>query len=257
MAEWNAAQYLKFKAERTQPALDLARRLSLLSPDTVLDIGCGPGNSTAVLKDLFPNADITGIDKSEAMLQEARASYPELTFLQCDASDSLQSLKKTFDIVFSNACIQWIPSHEKLIPAMMQLLNSKGVLAVQAPINRNEPLHRVIDEVAAMPRWGFSQKSLEPNRMLSSEEYFDILSRCTDTFDIWETTYFHRMPSHEALLEWVKGTRLRPYLDALSETDSIAFQNAILQKAQILYPKCENGEILFRFKRLFFTAVRN
>ena len=105
-------------------------------------------------------------------------------------------------------------------------------------------------------RRGLDVILLEPNKMLSSEEYFDILSRCTDTFDIWETTYFHRMPSHEALLEWVKGTRLRPYLDALSETDSIAFQNAILQKAQILYPKCENGEILFRFKRLFFTAVR-
>lgn len=117
---------------------------------------------------------------------------------------------------------------------MMQLLNSKGVLAVQAPINRNEPLHRIIDETVAMPQWGFSEKNLEQNKMLSSEEYFDILSRCTDTFDIWETTYFHRMPSHEALLEWVKGTRLRPYLDALSETDSLHFRCYTAKSADTL-----------------------
>lgn len=256
MNDWNSEQYLKFENQRTQPSIDLAQKINLAHPDKIVDIGCGPGNSTAVLKDIFPGAELLGIDSSKNMLQKARANYPELAFKRCDAQKELGTLGERFDIVFSNACIQWIPNHRELLRNMMDLLHEGGVLAVQMPMSNREPLFEIIYDVVAQPRWNFGPLELNTVSTLTPEEYFDILNGLSSDFDLWETVYYHRMPSHPALLEWVKGTRLRPYLNALDESSAAAFEAEILNRAIKTYPVQPNGEIIFRFNRLFFTAVK-
>lgn len=250
MFSWNAQQYLKFENQRTQPAIDLAKRINIDSPKSILDIGCGPGNSTAVLKSIFPESDILGIDNSPDMLNKARQNYPELKFKLSDTD----GINEKYDVIFSNACLQWIPNHKKLLPELMGKLNDGGVLAVQVPINGTEPFFEVISEVVSNTEWGFDKGCIEANKTLSSNEYFDILSECSDNFDIWETVYYHHMPDIQAILEWVRGTRLRPYLNVLDDETAALFEKEIMDKAEKFYPKQKNGEIIFRFRRLFFTA---
>lgn len=256
MKDWSSAQYLKFESQRTQPSIDLAKRISLAHPGKIIDIGCGPGNSTSVLRDVFPDADILGIDSSENMLEKARANYPELSFERCNAETELGKINERYDIVFSNACIQWIPDHRKLIRNMLNLLTENGVLAVQIPMTNQEPLFKIIYDVVAEPRWGFGPLEFNTVSTLTPEEYFNILSSLSSDFDIWETAYYHRMPNHRALLEWVKGTRLRPYLNTLDEKAAAEFEQEIYNRVVETYPVQPNGEIMFRFNRFFFTAVK-
>lgn len=255
MAKWNSEQYLKFKKQRTQPAVDLAKRISGINPRTVLDIGCGPGNSTAVLKSIFPLAYIIGVDNSENMIAKAKSANPELNFELMSVDDVCNSETK-YDVIFSNACLQWVPDHKKVLPMLFGRLNESGVMAIQMPINTEEPLFRIITETVNEEKWNFPSSLHEQNRTLSSSEYFDIISSLTDTFDIWETTYYHDMPSVNAMIEWVKGTRLLPYIQALNETDAVRLIDEITQKAVRVYKTQKNGNIIFRFRRLFITATR-
>lgn len=255
MSQWNSEQYLKFKSQRTQPAFDLAKRIAADNPKTVLDIGCGPGNSTAVLKERFPNADILGVDNSENMIEKAKESYPELNFRICDVTSELDKLDM-YDVIFSNACLQWIPDHRKFIPAVFDKLNKNGTLAAQIPMNGQETLFKIMNEVISESQWGLSLVDTETNGTLLPEEYFDILSSCTDNFDIWETVYYHNMPSIEAMVEWIKGTRLRPYLNALDKEKADSLEKEIAKRAAEAYSVQRNGEIIFKFRRFFFIAVK-
>lgn len=255
MSEWNPEQYLKFQSQRTQPATDLVKRITVTDPQKILDIGCGPGNSTEVLKNAFPHAQILGIDSSANMIARARESHPDIAFQRIDIADENEYLGN-FDIIFSNACLQWIPNHRELIPRVFDWLNTGGVLAVQIPMNKQEKLFAIMDETISEDKWDFSSMPAEFNRTLKCEEYFDILSSLTKRFDIWETVYYHNMPSIDAMVEWIKGTRLRPYLNALHDADAQKIIQEIAEKASKVYKKQENGEIIFKFRRFFFTAVR-
>ena len=255
MPEWNSEQYLKFINQRTQPAIDLVQRIEIKNPQKVLDIGCGPGNSTKVLKNVFPKAHILGIDSSEDMIKKARETYPDIEFKFMDITDESQNLEN-IDIIFSNACLQWIPNHREFIPKIFSKLSKGGVLAVQIPLNSQEKLFKIMRETVNEDKWNFSSMSVEPNTTLKCEEYFDILSSLTDNFNIWETVYYHNMPSINAMVEWIKGTRLRPYLNALNSIDAKKFIDEISEKASRVYAKQENGEIIFKFRRFFFTATR-
>lgn len=255
MSKWNSEQYLKFKKQRTQPAIDLAKRISVEHPNNILDIGCGPGNSTSVLKKIFPQAYILGVDNSEDMIIKARESYPNINFELCDVTTELDKFDKC-NIIFSNACLQWIPNHKEFIPMLFSRLNKNGVLAVQIPMNGQEALFKIMNEVISEPQWGFSSMSIETNGTLLPEEYFDILSSCTGNFDIWETVYYHNMPSVEAMVEWIKGTRLRPYLNVLDETKAKSLEKEITKRASAVYDTQENGEIIFKFRRFFFVASK-
>ena len=255
MTQWSSDQYLKFKQQRTQPAVDLAKRIASKNPYTVLDIGCGPGNSTAVLQKTFPTARIVGIDSSLEMIEKAKTSYADIEFRLCDITVGMENLEN-YDVIFSNACLQWVPDHKALIPGLFAKLNDGGALAVQIPMNDKELLFVVENEVLSEPHWGFTDQKIRSIATLSPEEYFDILASCTNNFEIWETVYYHRMPSVEAMVEWIKGTSLRPYLSVLDNKKAKELETEITARAAEVYSKQENGEYIFKFRRMFFVAQK-
>lgn len=255
MAEWDPALYLQFSADRTRPAAELAAAIPGDAPARVLDLGCGPGNSTAVLAARFPNARLLGVDNSPAMVAAARAAYPQYEFAACDISSQLPVLGAGWDVVFSNACLQWVPGHRELLPALYALLAPGGVLAVQVPLQRAQPVHGLLRRLAAAPRW---QKLLQPRpvHLLEPAEYWDLLAGLTPRFRLWQTVYYQQLESPDALLEWYRGTGLRPYLAQLPESRRPAFEAEVLAGIRELYPARPGGGILFPFPRLFFLAQR-
>lgn len=252
MADWNPEKYLLFKKQRTQPAIDLANRVRGCTPKKIVDIGCGPGNSTAVLREVFPEAEIRGIDSSASMIERARAKHGDLDFSLCSAEE----LDGTYDLLFSNACLQWIPNHGMLIPHLMEKLTDGGALAVQMPMNREEPLYQIIRTVAAESKWDFQKVCFETNDTLAPEEYFNILSDCSGSFEQWETVYYHVLPSHEHLIDWVRETRLRPYLAVLNDAQKQLFEGEILARVRAAYRPTSSGEVILKFRRFFFVACR-
>ena len=256
MTDWDSSEYLKFADERTQPAIDLVNRIDYEKPKKILDIGCGPGNSSGVLAQRYPDADVLGIDSSPAMIEAARVQHPNIRFMLCDANRDLRILDKNFDIVFSNACIQWIPDHNALLKNMMCLLKPGGVIAIQTPMNDQEPIHQIIKQISTSQKWSSKFKNPRIFYNLTQSEYYDLLSDIASDFCIWQTTYFHRMKSHSDIMEWYRATGLRPYLNVLSEEDKLGFEKDIYDELIIAYPKQRNGEIIFRFPRFFFTATK-
>lgn len=252
MSDWNPEKYLLFQQQRTQPAIDLANRVRDCNPQTIVNIGCGPGNSTEVLRKVFPEAEILGIDSSPNMIYRAQAKHSDLSFSLCSAAD----LDGTYDLLFSNACLQWIPNHRELIPQLMEKLTDGGVLAVQMPMNRGEPLYQIIRSVASESKWNFQKLYFEKNDTLAPEEYFDILSECAGSFEQWESVYYHALPSHEHLIDWVRETRLRPYLAVLDDGQKQQFEGEILTRVKAVYRLTPSGEIILKFRRFFFVAHR-
>lgn len=253
--DWNSERYLKFKAQRTQPAIDLAARLRGC-PSEMIDLGCGPGNSTRALKNRFPEAYVVGADSSANMIEKARSENPDLDFVIMDITGDLSEMRGKFDVVFSNACLQWLPDHRELIPRLFGLLRNGGTLAAQIPMNYDEPIHRIIGRISGSEKWSarFPEKRIFGT--LTQSEYFDILSGLTDDFEIWQTTYCHRMPDIESITEWYRSTGLRTYLSALSEEDGEEFIADISAELEKEYPRQKNGEIIFRFPRFFFIAKK-
>ncbi len=254
MFEWDTEQYKKFEYERTIPARDLANAIPFRTSQRIIDIGCGIGNSTRVLKNKFYDSYIVGADNSENMLLAARTNHPDMEFMLFDAKKDFDNLTERYDIVFSNACIQWLPQHEILLPGMMNILNDGGILAVQIPLQTKHPMHRIITDVAMSTKWRSRFNSPRKLNNLTAEEYFDILSSISADFSIWETTYMHRMPSHRSIIEWYKGTGLRPYLAQLDVRSAAEFEEDVLSETERHYKVRNNGEIIFEFPRLFFTA---
>jgi trans-aconitate 2-methyltransferase len=254
VADWNSERYLKFEDERTQPAIDLANRIRTHDPKKIVDLGCGPGNSTQVLADRFPNAHIVGVDNSANMISAAIKKYPHLEFKMCDIGQDLSALGNDYDIAFSNAVLQWVPNHKQLLPNLLGLLNQGGVLAVQVPLQSSQPIHKIIAEVSARAKWNDNFTNPRTFHLLPPSDYFDILSEASGDFSIWETTYYHVMKSHHDIIEWYRGTGLRPYLDVLPESKRAEFESDVMEAIAPILPPQKNGEIIFRFPRLFFMA---
>jgi trans-aconitate 2-methyltransferase len=254
-ADWNPDQYLKFKDERTQPSIDLVNRIRVdRDPARIADIGCGPGNSSRVLLDRWPHASLTGIDKSPAMIEKAKIDFPDQTWIVGDAADFAS--EKKFDIVFSNATIQWIPDHSSLFERFFGLLEERGIIAIQVPMFSDMTIHDVIVKVSEKQRW---KKSFAVVRELftyhDEKFYYDLLSQKARAIDIWITEYIHIMPSHEAILEWTRSTAIKPYLERLvEESDKIDFEADLLAGIAERYPVQKNRSVLFPFKRLFFIC---
>jgi len=257
MREWNPDQYLQFKCERTQPSIDLVARIQMDDPKTIIDIGCGPGNSTQILLKRWPNADILGIDSSEAMIQRARQDYPHQKWVVADAATLTTRL--TYDIVFSNAAIHWIPRHDLLLQRLFQIVNENGILAVQVPANQESPLYKSILRVSKRGKWSEFTAGREYSITYhSADYYYGQLTLYAKDIAIWETIYYHIMKSHEELIDWYKGTAMKPFLDSLSDDQSREeFIREVLIDCQTAYPLQRDRRVLYPFKRLFFTARKS
>lgn len=254
MSDWQPELYLKFERQRTQPAVDLAARIQIVSPKRIIDIGCGPGNSTAVLRRRWTKADITGVDSSPAMISQAEKSDSGINWVCADASDGIGGLGE-FDIVFSNAALQWMPRHEMLLPQLFSMMASGGVLAAQIPHTTHMPIHMELQSLAHGQRWGSKLGSVATHSTFDAPYYYDILSKLTMDVELWETHYYHVMENHHALVQWYSSTGLKPYLDALtSEEDKARFLAEFKTMISGTYPAKQDGCVLFPFVRLFFVA---
>ena len=256
MSNWNPELYLKFGKERTQPSIDLLARISHLAPGSIIDVGCGPGNSTAVLRTRWPEAKILGLDNSQSMIDAAHKAYPEGDWLVADIENYASS--KSFDLVFSNATLQWINFHEILIPHLLNLLAPKGLLAVQVPANGMSPLIKTLHEISTKPAWKqFAPPSDQTPNYRTPQYYYELLSSLDVDFEVWQTTYFHKQASIKGIIEWSRATSLRPWLDKLPDDQSRnEFEAELLSGITPLYSSLPDGSVIFPFPRTFFTAKR-
>jgi len=256
VADWNPGQYLKFEDERTRPSQDLLRRVPLAQAGRCVDLGCGPGNSTALLVERFPRAAIIGVDTSPGMIAKARERLPALTFEQADIS--VWQPGEGVDLIFANAVLQWVPDHPNLLPRLASILNPGGCLAVQMPNNQEEPSHRLMRAVARAESWAGKLGSATAARETigSFEDYYGWLLGAGCQVDIWQTTYVHPLDGAAAIVEWFKSTALKPFLDPLSPDETSAFLARYEADIAEAYPAQADGKVLLRFPRLFFVAQR-
>jgi trans-aconitate 2-methyltransferase len=256
MPTWDADLYLRFANERTQPAIDLLARVGLDAPRRVIDLGCGPGNSTALLRGRWPEAAITGLDNSPEMIAAARRDGPEGEWVLGDIAT--WTAEEPYDLVFSNATLQWLPDHGALYPRLFAQVAPGGAFAVQIPVFHTTALQRVLLALADEPAW---RERLGPaTRALVAESpgfYYDALVSQAARVDLWETEYQHVLAGPDAIVEWISGTRLRPYLEALGDdADRRDFLARLRAGIADLYRPQRDCRVLFPFRRLFLVAYR-
>ncbi|HYZ23907.1 MAG TPA: trans-aconitate 2-methyltransferase [Rhodopila sp.] len=253
---WSASQYATFERERTRPVRDLLNAVGTAPVRRAIDLGCGPGNSTEVLAARFPDAAIQGLDSSPDMIEAARKRLPGISFELADIS----SFHGTgLDVILANAVLQWVPHHEKLLPRLMESLAPGGSLAVQMPDNLEEPAHRLMRELAAIPRFATQLAGAANSRQprLDAAWYYRLLRPLTSRLDIWRTTYHHILPGGpDAVVEWFKGSGLRPFLAPLDEQARQEFLHDYRTALADAYPQLPDGSVMLPFPRLFFVAVR-
>lgn len=247
MADWNPALYRRFEDERTRPARDLLARVPLDGARLVYDLGCGPGNSTELLVERFPQARVVGLDNSPAMLESAKKRLPGIEFELADIAGWQPA--DAPDLIYSNATLQWVAGHQTLVPRLFSLLAPGGVLAVQMPDNFQEPSHRAMREAA-----GYSGDRVD---LLGIQGYYDLLAPVAAGTDVWRTAYQHPMESPAAIVDWLRATGLRPFLDALpDDAQRAAFVAKYEQRIAAEYPARADGKRLLAFPRLFFVAQK-
>lgn len=258
MPTWNPRQYLQFADERTLPCRDLVRRVNLAAPARIIDLGCGPGNSTAVIAERWPNAKITGLDSSSDMIAAAGKSQPKNTWITSDIMTWAQGEAAPFDLVFSNASMQWVNDHAIAFPRLMKHVAPGGAMAAQMPGNYDAMAHELMRELAKSPQWrDHFPHGVREWHVRDLPFYYDILSPHAARVELWATEYMHIMPDSNAIVEWYRGTGLRPFLDSLgSDADRDRFTKEYGQRLQAAYPRQSDGRVLFPFRRVFMIAYK-
>jgi trans-aconitate 2-methyltransferase len=239
---WSARQYLAFEAERTRPVRDLLAAVPAPGAGRAIDLGCGPGNSTQVLAEGFPDLRIEGLDSSPDMVEAARRRLPKVGFEVADVET--WDAPGPFDVILANAVFQWLGGHERLFPRLLH--------------NLDEPAHRLMREVAADGPWAqkLAAAAVERTSIQSPAWYFGLLAPLSSSVDVWRTTYHHPLAGADALVEWFKGTGLRPFLDPLDPDEREAFLARYRDAIAAAYPALPDGTVLLPFPRLFIVAVR-
>jgi len=256
MLDWNPALYRRFEDERTRPAQELLARVSHPAPAQVVDLGCGPGNSTELLVQRYPHARVTGIDNSESMLVSARERLPGVEFVLGDIAQWVPD--EAPDLIYANASLQWVGAHEVLFPRLFRSLAPGGVLAIQMPDNRDEPTHRLMREVASISPWRDSIGDADRLRtnIFGIDTYYDWLAPHAAHVDVWHTVYQHVMPSARAIVDWVRSTGLRPFVDPLPEPLKASYLIEYEKRIDEAYAVRGDGHRLLAFPRLFIVARR-
>lgn len=254
---WSAAQYSSFETERTRPVRDLVHALPSTDPRQAIDLGCGPANSTEVLAARFPSAEVAGLDSSPDMVAAARQRLPALRFEFGDVA--AWNPPHQYDVILANAVLQWVPHHDALMPRLLGHVAEGGSLAVQMPDNLEEPAHRLMRQVAASGPWAEKLAGAAGARAerQGAEWYYRLLRPHAARVDVWRTTYHHVLAGGtDAVVEWFKGSGLRPFLAPLDPAEAASYlaeYRALLVDA---YKPLPDGSVLLPFPRLFLVATR-
>jgi trans-aconitate 2-methyltransferase len=251
---WDPTQYLKFSNERVRPAFDLLAQVPLETAERVVDLGCGTGNMTVILKQRFPAADVLGVDGAETMLAKARANAPDCRFEQGDFATWAPSGPAP-DLIYSNAALHWVTDHEILFPRLLSLLAPNGVLAVQMPYMHDAPFRALQNEIARQGPWSrHLDDAGYARRLLPIETYYDVIRPHAASLDMWETTYLHVLTGDDAVTEWAAGSSLRPFLDKLPPDLALEYRTAYSDALRPHYPRRPDGTTLLPFRRFFLVA---
>ena len=254
VVQWEPAQYLKFADHRLRPAIDLLNRIDA-NPRTIVDLGAGTGNVTRLLQARWPNAAVTGVDSSAEMLARAARELPQISWERTDLSEWRP--RDSVDLLYSNAALHWVDDHATLFPTLFAMVSQGGTFAVQMPNNFAARSHTAIAEVVSDGPWRSKLQPLlrtPPVQRLSI--YFDLLAPAASSLDMWETEYVHVLEGDRPVLEWIKGTWLRPLLAALDGEERAGFESRYAERAAAAYPRRADGCTLFPFRRLFVVATR-
>jgi trans-aconitate 2-methyltransferase len=258
MPDWDASLYLKFAGQRGRPATDLIAQIELENPQRIIDLGCGTGNSTEQLARRWPQAGLTGLDSSREMLNQARSNHPDWKWIE--SSIEQWAPQATFDLIFSNACLHWLPDHATLFPRLVSYLAPGGALAVQMPNSYHLPAHTVMKDVANDPQAPWARTLAGASETYSVEPlafYYDNLRSLTSRVNIWQTEYLQIMDGPKAILEWVRSTAMRRFTEPLPNDDQRRlFEQRCLARFEQAYPADDQGKTLFPYRRLFVIAYR-
>lgn len=259
---WDPAQYLRYGSERLRPAVDLLARVPLERVRTIADLGCGPGNVTALLAERWPHAEILGVDADAAMLERARMTHrarPQVRFEQADLAQ--WSAGAPLELLYSNAALHWLDDHSTLFPRLFAMVARGGALAVQMPCNFEAPSHTLLAETARSARWCARLAALvRPTPVAPGRTYFSLLAPHAQTVDAWTTEYLHVLPAaadgEHPVVAWTRGTALTPFLAALDVDAQAAFLADYRARIAGAYATLADGRVLFPFRRVFVVAIR-
>ncbi len=250
MLRWDDRVYLQFSAFRTRAAADLLARIPVDRVTRVVDLGCGPGNSTELLVARWPDAYHVGVDPSAEMLERAAAAVPRVKWVQSDIASYRP--ERPVDVIFANAVLHWLGDHEVLVPALYGVLEPRGALAIQMSGALGEPSHQLMAQVAA--EFGV-QEVAGVRPLLAPEAYYDMLAGA-DSVDIWKTDYYQAMPDENAILRWVTSAGLRPYLAAIPPAARTDFLSRYTTEITRAYPRRADGRRLLKVPQLFVVATK-
>lgn len=254
---WSAKQYVAFEEERTRPVRDLLAALPDIDARSAVDLGCGPGNSTEVLAARFPNAVVRGIDSSSDMIAAARGRLPLIEF----HVDTIERWVPPgpLDVILANAVLQWLPDHASLLPRLAGMLAEGGALAIQMPDNLDSDTHRLMREIAHEGPWAgkLAAASKERTPIATADWYYEVLHSVCRRVDVWRTTYHHALAGGlGAIVEWFKGSALRPFLEPLNDAERAEYLERYTAALARVYRKFSDGSVLLPFPRLFVVAIR-
>ena len=255
---WNPDIYLRYKSYRARPALDLIQQIPLDVDGPIIDLGCGPGNITRLLKEKWPDHLVYGVDKSETMLAKAREAFGKSSVNWQQGDITSWRPDEEFALVFSNAALHWVENHKQIIPRLMNAITPGGYLAFQIPITEDAPYQVCIRETVFSEPWRNKlAKAWMYKNPLEPGPLYDLLTPFSKSVDIWVTDYHHVLEGESPVAEWIMGTGLTPYLAELKDSEKEEFISEYTARIIDTYPKQADGKTLFLMKRMFAIAQKN